>query len=96
MKKYVYRLTFIAEDKIEADQMFEEGQEPYDMENKREEITDDDLELLWEALGDVPVNDDGEIEVSFLKWREGTDREKIWKWFDEEHSEGVASLMSLE
>lgn len=39
--------------------------------------------LLWQKLGDVPVNDDGELEEKFLHFEEGTDREEIWSWFEE-------------
>jgi hypothetical protein len=96
LKKYVYRLEFIAESRSEADQLFHGGQEPFEMKVEEEEFTDEDLEILWEYLGDIPVNNDGLIETPFLKWGVGTDREKIWKWFDRNHSEGVAHLMNLE
>jgi len=51
------------------------------------------LKELWVKLGDVPVNGDGMLDVPFLHWPRGTDRETIWHWFDEEYVHGVASLM---
>lgn len=57
-------------------------------------LTDEVLEFLWERLGDVPVDDDGCLTVCFMGYEKGTDREEIWHWFDEYHSEGVAALMN--
>jgi hypothetical protein len=96
MKKYVYKTEIIAENREKADEFFQSGGEVYELDVEEEELSDDDLEYLWEALGDIPVNDDGEIEQPFLKWSVGTDREEIWHWFDEHHSEGVKNLMNLE
>lgn len=52
--------------------------------------TDEGLEKLWEAFGDVPVGDDDAIETDFLHWPRGTDRFEIWHWFDDHHSKGIA------
>jgi hypothetical protein len=41
-------------------------------------------------LGDVPVNDDDEIEESFLQFEAGVDRESIWTWFEETFNLSVA------
>lgn len=57
-------------------------------------LTDEVLEFLWERLGDVPVDDDGFLDDCFMGYEPGTDREEIWHWFDEYHSEGVAALMN--
>jgi len=44
---------------------------------------------LWDRLGTVPVNDDGDIEEEFLipelntKFIIGTDPIEIWSWFEE-------------
>lgn len=56
-------------------------------------LSDEVLEFLWERFGSIPVNDDGEIEEDFMGYEQGTDREEIWAWFDENYSEGVAALM---
>jgi hypothetical protein len=37
---------------------------------------------LWEILGDIPINDDEEIEEPFLTFEVGTDRGEIWSWFE--------------
>lgn len=55
---------------------------------------DEVLEKLWAQLEDVPVDPDTEcIEVPFLGWGVGIDREEIWHWFDQRHSKGVAYLL---
>lgn len=63
-------------------------------EAKKSILLDDKvLEFLWERLRDIPVDDDGCIEEDFLEYVEGTNREEIWQWFDENYSKGVASLI---
>ena len=55
---------------------------------------DMELERLWEELEDVPMDPETEcIEESFHIWPAGTDREKIWRWFDNRHSKGVVYLL---
>lgn len=48
---------------------------------------------LWKKLGDVPVNDDGELEEEFLHFPIGTDRETVWSWFESELDASVHALM---
>lgn len=96
MKKFVYTLTYYAEDRESADHMFQEGQEPVDRKVTECQIKDDELEDMWEELGDVPVNDDGEILRPFYFWDKGTHRGKIWHWFDEHLTKGVAYLMAAD
>ena len=48
---------------------------------------------IWEKLGDIPVNDNGEIEEPFLEFEVGTDREDIWHWIEEEYDVRVYDLM---
>ena len=57
-------------------------------------LTDEVLEFLWGRLGEVPVDDDGCLTDRFMGYEIGTDREEIWRWFDEYHSKGVAALMN--
>ena len=58
-------------------------------------VTPESLEIFWDKLGNIPVNDDGIIQEQFL-WRpKGTDREDIWHWFDEKYPGGVIKLMGL-
>lgn len=41
-----------------------------------------DLNSLWFAFSDVPINTDDEIETEFLHFEKGTDRFEVWKWFE--------------
>lgn len=51
---------------------------------------------LWTRLGDVPVDDDGYIEIAFLQFPAGTDREDIWHWFESEFNLSVVEdLMKM-
>ena len=55
---------------------------------------DKELEALWDKFGDVPMNPDTEkMEEPFIHFPAGTDREDIWRWFDERHSKGAAYLL---
>lgn len=38
---------------------------------------------LWNVLGNIPTDDNGNIELQFLHFRVGTDRLVIWHWFEE-------------
>ena len=52
------------------------------------------IEMLWDEF-DVPINDMEEILESFCGWPVFTDREEIWRWFDEQYAQwgGVHALM---
>lgn len=57
---------------------------------------DNKLRMAWEALSDIPVDDDGNLEEPFCPiplFTKGTNREEIWAWFDALYSGGVAELM---
>lgn len=54
---------------------------------------DETCETLWSRLGDVPVNDDGEIEIPYLHFEIGTDREEIWHWFEDTFDVSIYDLM---
>jgi len=52
--------------------------------------------FLWEKLGDIPTNEDDEIEERFLHFDKGTDKFEIWHWFEENFDLSVAKdLMNL-
>ena len=53
------------------------------------------IEALWAEFADCPINDMEEILESFCGWPVFTDREYIWRWFDEQYAEfgGVHALM---
>jgi hypothetical protein len=50
----------------------------------------ENLKKLWESFGNVPVNEDDEIDEDFHIWKKGTDKFFIWDWFDEELPNGIA------
>lgn len=50
---------------------------------------------LWDVLGDIPVNEDDELEKDFdtntgLIFESGTDKFEIWHWFEEYFNLSVA------
>ncbi len=52
---------------------------------------------LWDELGDIPVDENDELETPFLHFEVGTDKFDIWHWFEEEFDLSVAKdLMHLE
>lgn len=55
---------------------------------------DAQLEAMWHNLTDVPMDPDTEkMEEAFMGWPAGTERDEIWRWFDQRHSKGVAYLL---
>ena len=52
-------------------------------------MTLDELKKLWDEFSDVPVDNDDNIERSFHIFEKGTDRMEIWKWFDEQCTNGL-------
>lgn len=48
---------------------------------------------LWAAFGDIPINDNDEIEEAFWGYPVGTDRFEIWLRFDELYDGGVLQLI---
>lgn len=39
-------------------------------------------DIFWEALGDVPVDEDGCLEDEFLHFQEGDERSEVWRWME--------------
>lgn len=67
----------------------------------KEKFTDDELEALWNELGNVPVftAEDGSLclDEPWFIFDKGTDCEDIiWHWFDDRYSKGVGVLMNGE
>lgn len=57
----------------------------------------DTAEDLWEELGDIPIDDEDNIEQDFYSFPAGTSRFEIWSWFEEAFGLSVAiNLMHLE
>jgi len=62
-------------------------------------IKDKEAETLWMELEDIPF-DETElggliIAQNWLHFEKGTEREEIWHWFDEKHSQGVHYLLNV-
>ncbi len=61
--------------------------------SRRKSDKDVQLEEVWRKFGDIPMDPETEnIEEDFLHFPAGTNRMEIWRWFDEQHSKGVAYL----
>ncbi|MBR3645021.1 MAG: hypothetical protein IKN54_01250 [Lachnospiraceae bacterium] len=64
------------------------------------QIKDYQLEKLWEELEDIPfvTNSEGvlvlDTEKAWNGFKPGTSREKIWQYFDNNHTKGVAYLVN--
>lgn len=46
--------------------------------------------LLWERLGNIPIDDNENIDEPFIFFEKGTDRFEIWHWFEEHYNISVA------
>lgn len=55
--------------------------------------TDEDLEKLWEEFGNIPIDENDNIDQDFYMWRKGTYKFDIWHWFDRLHSKGVFDII---
>ena len=51
------------------------------------------LDMLWDKLGDIPINGEDRIEINFCQWLAGTDKEDIWHWFDEQYLQGLGKRL---
>lgn len=76
------------------------GTAPYRLptdEQERTAIHDRAFRELWGRLGDIPFDEMGNGELALAEdWAgfpQGTEREEIWHWFDENYSQGVHALM---
>ena len=54
-------------------------------------------ERFWERLGNIPVNEEDELDEPFLSFKKGTDKFEVWHWFEETFDVSVAKdLMGLQ
>lgn len=64
---------------------------------KKLELSDKQIESIWDNMEDVPFDEDenGELTLSkpYFIFPEGTRRETIWHWFDENYSAGIGNLI---
>lgn len=70
----------------------------YDVKIQRQDcavkVRNEALKKLWQQFADVPMNPETEcIEEPYLHFPAGTNREKIWHWFDTRYSKGVSALL---
>lgn len=49
------------------------------------------LDLLWEDLGYINIDEKENIDEDFYIWQKGTNREIIWHWFDERVENGIGN-----
>lgn len=55
------------------------------------------IKELWEAFGEVPIDNNDKILERFCKFPQGTSKFEVWTWFEEEFNVSVAmDLMGLE
>ena len=57
------------------------------------ELTSGTVKELWEAFGDIPIDDMDRIMEPFMGWETGTNRFEIWGWFDRACAGGLRTLM---
>ncbi len=65
--------------------------------NYTQEQMDKLVEKVWKGLEDITFyeKEDGELYIGrdYLDFKNGTSREDIWHWFDENHSKGIYYLL---
>lgn len=49
----------------------------------------EELKELWVQFGNIPINENEEIDEDFHVWKKGTDKFYIWDWFDEALPNGL-------
>jgi hypothetical protein len=45
-------------------------------------VSEFDWRILWDKLGNVPTNENDEIEIPFEHFCEGSEKYEIWNWFE--------------
>lgn len=90
-KKFLNQIISFAKKQILGDYIFEIGGVEY------YKLDDIGIEKLWDELTDVPFDEsenDLVLSEDWFVFDKGTEREDIWHWFDEHHSNGVGWLMN--
>ena len=55
----------------------------YTKEQKFEmNIKDFDWRILWDKLGNIPVNEEDELEEAFEHFNLGAEKMEVWAWFE--------------
>lgn len=52
---------------------------------RKTQVSLDELKALWAQLGDVPIDADECLDAGFLHFENGTPREYVWTWFEQQH-----------
>lgn len=48
---------------------------------------------IWERLGDIPTDCEDCLEIEFVGFSQGTNREAVWHWFEAAFDQSVADRM---
>lgn len=48
-----------------------------------------ELSDLWVQLGDIPVNENDELDEPFLHFPKGTDKMEVWHWFESQNPQFI-------
>lgn len=54
----------------------------------------EDFNKMWEKLGDIPINENEEIEEDFLHFKKGTDKFDIWHWVEEKYNVCLGDILN--
>ena len=52
------------------------------------------FEKIWGELGDIPVNNNDEIDLDFYHFPKGTNKEEIWHWVEAEYNVSIGKYMN--
>lgn len=54
---------------------------------------DKNVEVLWIEFQDVPVDRNGNLRAAWKAYPKGTNKNKVYEWFNRHHSKGLSYLM---
>jgi len=55
----------------------------------------EEAKKLWEELGDVPIDENEDIDIDWHIFEKGTSKFDIWTWFEEEFNISIIDLMNI-
>lgn len=56
---------------------------------EKDDIEFNKLKEMWTKFGDIPIDEEEDIEEQFYCWNIGTNRYEIWNWFDKHCPNGL-------
>ena len=69
--------------------------ESWQIKNRHDkEFSDEDVEKLWEEFETLYSDEKKALPSDWRMFQVGTDIRHVWRWFDENHSEGLVWLMN--